>query len=83
MIEFLLPFYFLPFTFRTPMDDFDDLSVEDVLLTLPADTVFDIDEVKKLLIVAKSMLIELRLRNVDANNIVALVSILRGGVNAK
>lgn len=44
-----------------------------------------IEDARKLLLVSKTMLIELRLRNIDANNIVALAGLLyeKGEGNAK
>tara|TARA_R110000868_G_scaffold161706_12_gene392571 strand:+ start:367 stop:588 length:222 start_codon:yes stop_codon:yes gene_type:complete len=44
-----------------------------------------IEDARKLLLVSKTMLIELRLRNIDANNIVALAGLLyeRGESSAK
>ena len=44
-----------------------------------------IEDARKLLLVSKTMLIELRLRNIDANNIVALAGLLyeRGEASAK
>ena len=44
-----------------------------------------VEDARKLLLVSKTMLIELRLRNIDANNIVALAGLLyeRGESNAK
>ena len=44
-----------------------------------------VEDARKLLLVSKTMLIELRLRNIDANNIVALAGLLyeRGEASAK
>ena len=44
-----------------------------------------VEDARKLLLVSKTMLIELRLRNIDANNIVALAGLLyeRGESSAK
>jgi hypothetical protein len=44
-----------------------------------------VEDANKLLIVCKTMLIGLRLRNIDANNIVALAALLyqRGDANAE
>jgi hypothetical protein len=44
-----------------------------------------VEDARKLLLISKTMLIELRLRNIDANNIVALAGLLyeRGDVNEK
>ena len=44
-----------------------------------------VEDARKLLLVSKTMLIELRLRNIDANNIVALAGLLyeKGELNAK
>lgn len=44
-----------------------------------------VEDARKLLLVSKTMLIELRLRNIDANNIVALAGLLyeKGEPNAK
>jgi hypothetical protein len=44
-----------------------------------------VEDARKLLLVSKTMLIELRLRNIDANNIVALAALLyqRGDANAE
>jgi hypothetical protein len=44
-----------------------------------------VEDARKLLLVSKTMLIELRLRNIDANNIVALAGLLyeKGELHAK
>ena len=74
------------------MDDFE--SVDDPyfldpygegLQALQPEMRLAVEDARKLLLIARTMLVELRLRNVDANNIVALVELLykRGEINAK
>ena len=74
------------------MDDFE--SVDDPyfsdpygegLQDLQPEMRLAVEDARKLLLIARTMLVELRLRNVDANNIVALVELLykRGEINAK
>lgn len=70
-----------------------DLETEDALffmhqeqlLSLSPEMREAVEDARKLLLVSKTMLIELRLRNIDANNIVALAGLLyeRGEANAK
>jgi len=58
---------------------------QEQLLSLSPELREAAEDARKLLLVSKTMLIELRLRNIDANNIVALASLLyeRGEANAK
>ena len=58
---------------------------QEQLLSLSPEMRDAIEDARKLLLVSKTMLIELRLRNIDANNIVALAGLLyeRGEANAK
>ncbi len=58
---------------------------QEQLLSLSPEMREVVEDARKLLLVSKTMLIELRLRNIDANNIVALASLLyeRGEANAK
>lgn len=74
------------------MDDFESVDDpyflgrhDDVILNLKPEMRLAVDDARKLLLIARTMLVELRLRNVDANNIVALTSLLydRGNDNAK
>jgi len=68
------------------VDDSDLLSSQETdLLELAPEMKLAAEDVRTLLIVAKTILVELRLRNIDANNIVALVDLLykRSEANAK
>jgi|TARA_R110000868_G_scaffold199858_2_gene446963 hypothetical protein len=68
------------------VDDSDLLSSQETdLLELEPEMKLAAEDVRTLLIVAKNILVELRLRNIDANNIVALVDLLykRSEANAK
>ena len=58
---------------------------QEQLLSMSPEMRDAIEDARKLLLVSKTMLIELRLRNIDANNIVALAGLLyeRGESNAK
>jgi hypothetical protein len=58
---------------------------QEQLLSMSPEMRTAVEDARKLLLVSKTMLIELRLRNIDANNIVALAGLLyeRGEVNAK
>lgn len=58
---------------------------QEQLLSLSPELQAAAEDARKLLLVSKTMLIELRLRNIDANNIVALAGLLyeRGEANAK
>ena len=58
---------------------------QEELLSMTPEMRTAVEDARKLLLVSKTMLIELRLRNIDANNIVALAGLLyeRGESNAK
>jgi len=58
---------------------------QEQLLSLSPEMREAVEDARKLLLVSKTMLIELRLRNIDANNIVALAGLLyeRGEANGK
>ena len=58
---------------------------QEQLLSMSPEMRDAIEDARKLLLVSKTMLIELRLRNIDANNIVALAGLLyeRGEANGK
>lgn len=58
---------------------------QEQLLSLSPEMRTAVEDARKLLLVSKTMLIELRLRNIDANNIVALAGLLyeRGEANGK
>jgi hypothetical protein len=90
--SFLLFFHFL--LSRTTMNTSEFEPDDDPFLTMPQEPdlmaitpemKLVVEDARKLLLVSKTMLIELRLRNIDANNIVALAGLLyeRGEVNGK
>jgi hypothetical protein len=58
---------------------------QEELSSLTPEMQIAVQDASKLLTVCKAMLIDLRLRNIDANNIVALAALLyqRGDVNAE
>lgn len=58
---------------------------QEQLLSMSPEMRTVVEDARKLLLVSKTMLIELRLRNIDANNIVALAGLLyeRGEANGK
>lgn len=67
-----------------PDDPFFQMPQEE-LSSMTPEMRLAIEDARKLLLVSKTMLIELRLRNIDANNIVALAGLLyeRGEASAK
>jgi|TARA_B110000503_G_scaffold142235_1_gene238374 hypothetical protein len=69
-----------------PADDpFFTIPHESELMAMTPEMKLVVEDARKLLLVSKTMLIELRLRNIDANNIVALAGLLyeRGEANGK
>jgi hypothetical protein len=69
-----------------PADDpFFVIPQEAELVAMTPEMLLAVEEARKLLLVSKTMLIELRLKNIDANNIVALAGLLyeRGESSAK
>jgi hypothetical protein len=58
---------------------------QEELSSLTPEMQIAVQDASKLLMVCKAMLIDLRLRNIDANNIVALAALLyqRGDANAE
>ncbi len=71
--------------YETADDPFFQLPQEADLAAMSPEMRLVVEDARKLLLVSKTMLIELRLRNIDANNIVALAGLLyeRGEGNAK
>lgn len=49
---------------------------QEELLSMSPEMRLAVEDARKLLLISKTMLIELRLRNIDANNIVALAGLL-------
>lgn len=60
-------------------------SKEAELITMTPEMIIEVENARQLLLVSKTILIELRLKNIDANNIVALAGLLskRGDADAK
>jgi hypothetical protein len=68
-------------------DDYDALFFmhQEELSSMTPEMRTAVEDARKLLLISKTMLIELRLRNIDANNIVALAGLLyeKGEPNEK
>jgi hypothetical protein len=71
--------------FETDDDDALFFLRQEELASMTPEMRTAVEDARKLLLVSKTMLIELRLRNIDANNIVALAGLLyeKGEPNAK